>query len=257
MERSEEAKSGPGPVEENLRRVRAKIADACGRCGRDPAQVKLLAVTKGVPAETVLAAIRAGQKLFGANYVQEAQKKYASLIAQFGPDKFQAMGAVFHFIGSLQRNKAKTAAGFFKIIQTVDRLPLAQELAKAAAAKGIVQEVLVQVNISHEQSKSGAEPDQTAGLCREICALSALKLSGLMIIGSYDNADISRQEFREVRRLRDDVQERLSRPLPELSMGMSHDYEAAIEEGATIIRVGRAIFGEREKRAEDKNEGNC
>ncbi len=224
-------------VAENLARVREEIAQAARQAGRDPAEVKLVAVSKVHPAEAVRQALAAGQRLFGENYVQEAQAK----IPQVGP------GPRWHFIGHLQSNKAKIAAGLFDVIQTVDRVKLARALSRQAQAQGRELEVLLQVNLGGEPQKSGCQAEEAAALAQEVASLPGLTLRGLMTMPPFfDDPDQARPIFAGLRELA----EKLSRDLPpgsmsELSMGMSGDFKAAIAEGATLVRIGTAIFGPR------------
>jgi pyridoxal phosphate enzyme (YggS family) len=218
-------------VAENLAVVRDRIAAACARAGRDPGSVRLVAVSKTQPLELLREALAAGQTALGENYAQELREKSAAL----------ADAAVeWHFLGALQTNKARLVAGTAALIHTCDRLALAQELSKRASKLGAVQRVLVEVNTGREPQKAGALPEDVPALVAAISALPSLECAGLMCIPPAD-AD-PRPHFRALRELRD----RLG--LRELSMGMSADYEAAIEEGATLVRVGTAIFGERRNR---------
>ncbi|MFU8818253.1 MAG: YggS family pyridoxal phosphate-dependent enzyme [Desulfurivibrio sp.] len=230
-----------GEIEENLAAVRARIAAAAERAGRDPATVRLVAVSKRVPAERLRQAIAAGQRLFGENYLQEAQEK----IAEFDP----AGELAWHFIGHLQSNKAKVAAESFSMVETVDRLKLATLLDRHAAAAGRILSVLVQVNVGGERQKSGVTPEQTAELLREMARLPALRVAGLMTMPPWSaEAEESRPHFRRLRQLAEELAGRglLGRHgAVELSMGMSGDFEVAVEEGATLVRVGTAIFGPR------------
>lgn len=229
-----------GEVSQRLKDIHSRIETACNKAGREPGSVRLLAVTKTVAIDVLAAALEAGQHLLGENYVQEAVKKAAEL---------SALNPAFHLIGHLQRNKVKQAVGLFELIHTVDRLELAAEISKVAAARGIEQRVLIQVNISAEESKSGIAAEAAAGLAAQIARLPAIKLCGLMCIGSYVEPDAPeqdrRREFIAMRNLRGEIEQTIGVTIPELSMGMSHDFEPAIEEGATIVRVGSAIFGER------------
>jgi len=219
-----------------LAAVRQRIAAACARADRDPGSVRLVAVTKTVPATRVLEALAAGQDLFGENRVQEALAK----IPEVGP------GAHWHLVGHLQKNKAKHAVGAFALIHSVDDLDLAREIAKRAATAGVVQPVLVQVNLSLEGTKTGAEPAAAIALVEAVHALSNVEVRGLMTIPPpAEDPESSRPWFRRLRDLRDDAAKRTGLALTELSMGMTDDFEVAIEEGATIVRIGRAIFGER------------
>ena len=222
-------------IAQNLEEVRRCIAAAAHRARRDPAQVRLVAVSKTVPVELIKEAVVAGQRLFGENYLQEAQGKIAAL----------GEAATWHFIGHLQSNKAKGAVGLFDLIHGVDRLKLAVALEAAAAQIGKVQDLLIQVNLAGEASKSGAAPAAVPGLLREISRLPHLRVMGLMTMPPFLDPEAVRPYFRALRELRDHLQDSSGLPLPELSMGMSGDYEVAVEEGATLVRVGTAIFGSR------------
>jgi len=224
-------------IAENLEEVQRRINAAAQRAGRDPAAVRLVAVSKTVPVELIREAAAAGQRLFGENYLQEAQGKIAALGA----------GLSWHFIGHLQSNKAKGAVALFDLIHGVDRLKLAQALNAAAASLGKVQEILLQVNLAGEASKSGTAPEAAPELLRRLSLLGHLKVLGLMTMPPFLAPEAVRPYFRALRELRDRLQDRAGLSLPELSMGMSGDYEVAIEEGATLVRVGTAIFGSRDK----------
>jgi pyridoxal phosphate enzyme (YggS family) len=222
-------------IAQNLEEVRGRLAAAAHKAGRDPAQVRLVAVSKTVPLERIKEAVAAGQRLFGENYLQEARAKIEAL----------GQAASWHFIGHLQSNKAKAAVELFALIHGVDRLKLAAALEAAAAQIGKVQEILIQVNLAAEASKSGAAPEAAAGLLREISRLPHLRVRGLMTMPPFLDPEAVRPYFRALRKLRDQLQDSCGLPLPELSMGMSGDYEVAVEEGATLVRVGTAIFGSR------------
>ena len=209
--------------------MEARIAAACARASRPRESVKLVAVTKTFPAADVDHAIAAGMTDIGENKVQEARDKKPSVSAS----------ARWHLIGHLQSNKAKDAVQLFDVIQTIDSIELAERVARLAESAGKRQEVLVQVNVGDEAQKSGAEVADVPSLVKRISGLPALHLSGLMAIPPFLAPEEVRPYFRRLRTLRDDL------GLPELSMGMTDDFEVAIEEGATIIRVGRAIFGAR------------
>jgi pyridoxal phosphate enzyme (YggS family) len=220
----------------NLEAVKKRLADAALRAGRDPAAVRLVAVSKKVGPDRIREAAAAGHRLYGENYVQEAKAKIAAL----GP------GLTWHLIGHLQTNKAKDAVDLFDLIHTVDRLKLAQALDQAAARAGKIQEVLIQVNLAGEASKSGAAPEEAPDLLREAVRLPHLKVAGLMTMPPwFDDPEEARPYFRALRELRDRLGGLANLPLPELSMGMSGDFEAAVAEGATLVRVGTAIFGDR------------
>lgn len=213
-------------IRANVSELEQRIAAACERAGRRRDDVKLVAVSKTFPASDVEHAVAAGMTDVGENKVQEARDKKPSVTAS----------ARWHLTGHLQSNKAKDAVRVFDVIQTVDSIELAEKIARAADAAGKRQEVLLQVNIGREAQKSGAAPDEVAQLAQRVGAISSLQLSGLMTIPPVGDP---RELFRELRTMRDDL------GLTELSMGMTDDFETAIEEGATIIRVGRAIFGSR------------
>ena len=214
-------------IRNDLLAVERRIADACARAGRRRDEVTLVGVSKTKPAAMIDEAIAAGVTEVGENRVQEARDKKPVVRGS----------ARWHLIGHLQSNKAKDAVRLFDVIQTIDSVELAEKVARAAASAGKVQEVLIEVNIGNEPQKSGAAPADVERLARSVGSIDALRLRGLMAIPPAEDA---RRWFRELRALRD------AAGLPELSMGMTEDFETAIEEGATIIRVGRAIFGERD-----------
>ena len=222
----------------NINKIKQRIAVAAVRVGRDPHSIKLMAVTKTVPPERILKAIEAGVTLLGENYVQEAKDK----IALIGDS------ARWHMIGHLQTNKAKYAVKLFDCVHSVDRLELAQELDKRAGQINRKLNVLIEVN-SGEESKSGIEKTQALELVRQVAHLPNLAVRGLMTMAPYsDNPEDSRLYFKALHDLRDDVCRAgiANIQMDELSMGMTDDFEVAIEEGATIIRIGRAIFGKRQ-----------
>ena len=214
-------------VKEGLAQVREKIARACQRAGRAEASVRLVAVSKLQPAEMLREALEAGQRALGENYAQELRDKSAALT-----------GVEWHFLGALQTNKVKLVAGRAALIHTCDRLALAQEISKRAPPEG--QRILLEVNIGEEPQKAGALPGEVPALLDQVRALPGLRCEGLMCIPPAEGDP--RPHFRALRALAARLQ------LAELSMGMSADYEAAIEEGATLIRVGTAIFGARPQR---------
>ncbi len=225
-------------ISENIAGIRQRMAAAAARAGRDPKSIRLMAVSKTVEPRRIRQAIEAGITLFGENYVQEARDK----IPEIGHD------VEWHMIGHLQTNKVKYVVNLFDWIHSVDRQELAYELDKRAGQNGRTLNVLIEVNVGGEASKSGAEPSGVLELVRQIAALPHLRVRGLMTMPPYsDQPEMSRPFFIELRRLRDDIA-RAAIPniaMDELSMGMTDDFEVAIEEGATVIRVGRAIFGER------------
>jgi PLP dependent protein len=222
----------------NINQVRQRIAVAAVRAGRDPNAVKLMAVTKTVDPERILAAVKAGITILGENYVQEAKDK----IAAVGGD------VKWHMIGRLQTNKARYAVKMFDFIHSVDRLELARELAKRAGAINRRLNVLIEVNVSKEESKSGIPADEAVELIRQVSVLPELNVQGLMTMAPYsDNPENSRLYFQALRHLRNEITRTGidNIHMEELSMGMTDDFETAIEEGATIVRIGRAIFGAR------------
>lgn len=224
------------PVAAAYARVRERMAEACARSGRETDDVRLVAVSKTFPAERVRELIGCGQTLFGENRVQEALGKIPEVGA----------GAVWHLIGHLQRNKARQAVGEFELIHGVDGAALAGELDRRSAARGMKQAVLVQVNLAVEETKFGVREAELPSLIEAVEELPALEQRGLMTIPPpVEKPESSRRWFARLRELGEDVGRRLGRPLPELSMGMTGDFEVAIEEGATLVRIGRAIFGER------------
>lgn len=222
-----------------LSRVRERIARAAGRAGRDPAAIRLVAVSKTFSAEHVLAAAEAGQTEFGENKVQEALQKI---------DQTAAQSLRWHLIGHLQSNKAKKAAERFEMIHTVDDVTLLQKIDQAAAVAGRTVDVLIQVDLAREPTKHGAPPDALAPIVEAARTCRAARLKGLMLLPpASDDPEQARRYFAKLRQLRDQlVAGGVERSmLSELSMGMSHDFEVAVEEGATLVRIGSAIFGER------------
>ena len=216
--------------------VRARVVAASVRARRDPASVRIVAVSKAFPAATVRELVACGHLLFGENRVQEALPK----IDEVGP------GVTWHLVGHLQTNKVKDAVGRFELCHSVDSDRLAREIDRRAAERGLRQAVLVQVNLSREATKSGVAEVEALPLVETIVALAHVDLRGLMTIPPpVEHAEESRPWFARLRELRDRAVARIGRPLDELSMGMTDDFEVAVEEGATLIRVGRAIFGER------------
>ena len=225
-------------IRENYLKVKERIEKAARRAGRDPTEIKLVAVSKTVEAARVKEAIEAGVSILGENYVQEAQKK----IEEIGKP------VAWHFIGHLQSNKAKYAVHLFDMIHSVDSLVLAQELNKRAEQADRIMKVMIEVNISGEATKFGTDEEKVFSIVREILHLSHLSLEGLMTMPPYfESPDMSRPYYIQLRALKERmVGEGIL--LKELSMGMSNDFEIAIEEGATYVRVGTAIFGERKQK---------
>ena len=225
-----------GEIEKNLSRVKEKIAQAATKVGRDPQGIKLVAVTKTVTVPRIREAMAAGAMIFGENYVQEARAK----IEEIGTSGIQ-----WHFIGHLQTNKAAHAVRLFDRIHAVESVTLARELDKRAGAAGKIIDCLLEVNLSQEASKFGISKERTPELAHAFKELKNISLQGLMTMPPYaDDPEAARPYFIALRELREEITDS-GIPLPELSMGMSSDFEVAIEEGATIVRVGRAIFGER------------
>ncbi len=216
-----------------------RIRHVAESCGRDPATVRLVAVSKKKSAESVKAAINCGIKIFGENYIQEARDKITDL---------SPFNISWHFIGHLQTNKAKYAVRMFDLIHTVDSVKLAKELNKQAEKTGKVQQILIQVNTGMELTKSGESPDKTLDMVKEISYFDHLQIKGLMTIPPlYNEPEKVAPYFRTLRELRDQIKAE-SIPgvsMDELSMGMTGDFETAIKEGATLVRIGTAIFGSR------------
>ena len=227
--------------------VRARIRAAAIASERDPAGISLVAVSKTFPASDVLAALAAGQRLFGENYVQEALTKMDAVAAALAPQGAFAAQPEWHFTGPIQSNKTRAIAERFDWVHGVDRLKTAQRLSEARPLERPPLQVCIQVNVGGEASKGGVAPEHAEALAVEIARLPQLRLRGLMTIPRPTNDVLAqRSQFRVMRELRD----RLSSAglsLDTLSMGMSDDLEAAIAEGATMVRIGRAIFGERSR----------
>lgn len=220
----------------NLQDIRQRIATACAAAGRAPAAVALLAVTKTHPVATVRTAAAAGQRAFGESYVQEALPKLAALTD---------LDLEWHFIGPLQSNKTRAVAEHFAWVHSVERLKIAERLSAQRPAHLPPLNICIQVNVSGEASKSGCAPEEAPALCRAVAALPNLHLRGLMAIPEpTDDPYLARRRFARLREMRDAINAD-GMKLDTLSMGMSHDLEAAIMEGATLVRVGTAIFGER------------
>jgi pyridoxal phosphate enzyme (YggS family) len=226
-------------IQNNLEHIRSQMAAACARSGRDPAAVRLVAVSKTHPAILVEEAAAAGQRLFGESYVQEF---VAKIVAVQAPVEW-------HFIGALQSNKIKYLRGRVALIHSVDRLSLAVEIDRQWGKLKRTADVLLQVNLGGEESKSGTDETGLEELVRQVAQLSHVHIRGLMTLPPYfDEAEAVRPYFRRLRELAGEI-DALGLPgveMSELSMGMSHDFAVAIEEGATLVRVGTAIFGERE-----------
>ncbi len=225
-------------IAENLSRIKERMAEASIRSGREPSSVKLVGVTKTVDLDRIKEAVSAGLQILGENYVQEARDKIKEL-----KDRVS-----WHFVGRLQTNKAKYAVKLFDMIQTVDSFRLAQELNRRAQPLGRTVPIIIQVNLASEVSKGGVEPSECLSLIRQVSVLENLQIRGLMTMPPFfDQPERARPYFAQLREMSQKIAEAQMEgvEMNELSMGMSGDFEAAIEEGATLIRVGTAIFGER------------
>jgi len=226
-------------LENRLEHIRKRIGRVACACGRDPESIQLVAVSKTVSAVRVQEAIDAGVTILGENYIQEAREKINTL---------SAFDVSWHLIGHLQTNKAKYAVRFFDLIHTVDRYKLARELDKQAQKIDKIQSILVQVNISGELTKSGCAPEETGNLLKQISQLENIRVEGLMTMPPFfDQPQKVRPFFAALCEMRQEI---IARRIPgismdELSMGMTGDFETAIEEGATMVRIGTAIFGPR------------
>lgn len=230
----------PTSIRENLQRVQERIFAAAKRAGRSVEEITLIGVSKTHPAEAIREAYEVGLRHFGENRVQEWEGKQGGI---------QNLSATWHLIGHLQSNKAVRAAKLFHAIDSVDDFALAQRLDRARSEMGSVGKlrVLIEVHIAKEEAKSGAAIEEVPALAEKIAGLPMLELAGLMCIPPFaENPEMARPHFRHLLELRDGVVKQMGRSLPVLSMGMSHDFEVAIEEGATEVRVGTALFGVRE-----------
>lgn len=226
-------------IAENLERLRNQVADACARAHRNAAEVALMAVSKVHPAEAIVAAYTAGQRLFGENRVQEMQAKYPLVGALAGIE--------LHLIGPLQSNKTAKAAEIFHAVDTLDSLKTAERLNSAAQTLNKLLPVLIEVKLSPEESKHGLAPVALSALLQALAPLTNIEARGLMTVPPWsEDAEAARPYFQQLRRLRDQHIARFPK-LTQLSMGMSHDFCVAIEEGSTTVRIGTAIFGKRTK----------
>ncbi len=226
-------------VRENLLRVQKRIAAAARRAGRRGEEVTLIGVSKTHPPEAIRAAYEAGLRHFGENRVQEWERKRSSV---------EDLDAKWHLIGHLQSNKAARAAGLFHCVDSVDDFALAQRLDRARHDLGAADRmrVLLEVRVAEEETKSGVSAAELPALAEKVTMLPRLELAGLMCIPPFlEDSESVRPYFRRLRELRDELETRLGRALPVLSMGMSHDFEVAIEEGASEVRIGTALFGTR------------
>ncbi len=223
-------------IAQNLRSVQERVTEAALKAGRDPASVEIVAVTKGFDTHVIEAAYSLGLRHFGENRVQEATAKYATR-----PDDI-----VLHMVGHLQRNKVKTALKIFDVIESVDSLSLARELERRLMASPRLVDVLLEVNVAGETTKFGFSVSEVVSAWGEISDLEHLRVQGLMTVAPVaSDPEAARWVFRTMARLKAELEQKAGRSLPVLSMGMSDDFEVAIEEGATWVRLGRAIFGNR------------
>jgi pyridoxal phosphate enzyme (YggS family) len=228
-----------GSIAENLERVRAQIAEATKRSGRKIKDVDLVTITKTHPAEKVREAMEVGQTLFGESRVQEARAKIPEL-----PSSLR-----WHFVGHLQKNKIRYALPLFELFHGIDDVDLAQQIERVAAEEGMYPRVLLEVSVAGEGSKFGFQPNKLREQMEELLALPQVTMEGLMCIPPLaKEAEHSRKYFVRLRELRDALEKEFAVKLPHLSMGMTSDYLVAVEEGATLVRVGSAIFGERKRK---------
>jgi hypothetical protein len=226
----------------NLKEIYRKMSVAAMKAERCPSEVRLIAVTKGVGADTIMKGVESGLREFGESRLPAAYDKIMQLSPRLTGSKI-----VWHLIGHLQKNKAKTAVGLFDLIHSVDSLELAEVIDRHAGGTGKVQKVLVQVKLSDEESKYGISREKVPEMLERMSVMKNLDVTGLMTIPPFfEDPEMARPYFTELRKIREAAEES-GFSLPELSMGMSNDFEVAIEEGATMVRVGTAIFGEREK----------
>jgi len=226
-------------IKQNISLIKSNIEQVAKKFSRNAEKIKIIAVSKTQSIEAISAAFYAGATIFGENYVQELVEKQ-SLLSKKGilPE--------WHFIGHLQTNKVKYIAPFVSLIHSVDSEKLASEISRQAEKNNRTIDILLQINTSGEISKFGCEPDEAINLAERVSSLPNVKLKGLMTIGTFsDDEAIIRKEFRLLRSKLEEINDKLGLSLNELSMGMSHDYEIAIEEGATMVRIGTAIFGKR------------
>lgn len=231
-----------GEIEQRLAAIRERMERACGRAGRDPQAVRLLAVSKTQPPDAVMEAVAAGLADFGESRVQEARQKIPQCPS----------AARWHFIGHLQTNKVREAVRLFERVHAVDSMRLLETLERACQEEGRNLAAFLEVNVSGERSKFGMAPDEVPLVLKAAAAMFRVRVEGLMTIPPIaEDPGEARPFFRALRELRDRVREECGLPLPELSMGMSHDFEVAIEEGATWVRVGTSLFGPRKKGGAD------
>ena len=220
----------------NLEKIRQRIKTACDRSDREPNSLTLLAVTKMQPPPIINLAASLGLLIFGENKVQEAKAKIPSCSGKLR----------WHFIGHLQSNKCRDAVELFEMVQSVDSFPLAQEISKRCEPAGKSMPILLEVNVAGEASKFGYQPGKLLTELKELNTLPRLQIRGLMTVPPWSpEAEKARPHFRRLRELKQECEQKLGSPLPHLSMGMSGDFEVAIEEGATMVRIGTALFGMR------------
>lgn len=227
-------------IKQNFLLIKSRIEQTAKKFSKNFEKIKIIAVSKTHTPQAIVAAYEAGARIFGENYVQELTEKQKIL-------EEKGMIPEWHFIGHLQTNKVKYIAPFVSLIHSVDSEKLALEISRQAQKHNRTIDILMQVNTSGEISKSGCEPEESVDLAEKIIKIPNIKLLGLMTIGTFsDNETIIRREFRLLKSILDEINSKLSINLTELSMGMSHDFEIAIEEGSTMVRIGTAIFGERD-----------
>ncbi|SMO39475.1 hypothetical protein SAMN06269117_1038 [Balnearium lithotrophicum] len=226
-------------IRENFEKIKEKIEKSCLRVGRSPEEVKILAATKTRTPDEIREAYEAGVRLFGENRVQEAREKI--------PELKDLRDAEWHMIGHLQTNKVKYAVELFNWIETIDRRELVDEIVKRLEKKGLERiKGLIEVKLSPEESKHGCSPEKVEELLSYTLEFPQIEILGFMTVPPYlENLEEVRPYFRKLREIRDKMEEVFGRKFPELSMGMSHDFTVAVEEGATIVRIGTALFGER------------
>ncbi|MBR1827903.1 MAG: YggS family pyridoxal phosphate-dependent enzyme [Atopobiaceae bacterium] len=227
-------------ISERLEALRSLIGEACARAGRDPREVELLAVSKTVGPDEVRLAMAAGQRVFGENRPQELKRKLTALRDSGGLD-----GIRFDMIGNLQKNKINQVLGSAELIHSASSLHLAQAIAKRAEARGILARVLLEVNVSGEESKSGFSPDEVRSQIEDVISLGGIKVEGLMTMAPAHDASESRRTFSGLRDLVDELRTRTGLPFGVLSCGMCDDFQIAVEEGSTLVRLGRIVFDER------------
>lgn len=225
-------------IQDNLRELNSRVAAACAKCGRKPNEITIVAVTKTHPPEIIRAAVAAGLTEIGESRVQEADAKFAQI----------SHVARYHLIGHLQSNKAKKAVQLFDVIQSIDSIEIAREISRRAGEASKSIECLIEVNSSGETQKFGVDPDKALSLMSEIITLPNIKLTGLMTVGplTEDQARV-RAAFKTCHDLFEQARDRLGPQITVLSMGMSDDFEPAIEEGSTMIRIGTGLFGQRKQ----------